>query len=298
MLKGLHFLLTYACNFACDHCFLYCGPDAQGTFTIDQVRRVLEEAAKIGSVEMVYFEGGEPFLYYPLMLEGIRIARGMGFETGVVTNCYWASSVEDAVLWLSSLSELGVSDVSVSDDAYHHGHVEVSPAQLALAAAEKLGMPASSICIEEPRVETSKTQERGAPVVGGGVMFKGRAVEKLTAGLPRGSWAAFTECPYEDLRNPSRVHVDPYGYVHLCQGLSMGNMWATSLSALVASYDPDAHPICGPLLHGGPAALVRAYNVEHEDAYVSACHLCYAARRALINRFPEYLAPRQVYGLK
>lgn len=28
MLTGVHLLLTYTCNFACDHCFLYCGPEA------------------------------------------------------------------------------------------------------------------------------------------------------------------------------------------------------------------------------------------------------------------------------
>jgi len=29
MIKEVHFLLTYTCNFECDHCFLYCGPDLE-----------------------------------------------------------------------------------------------------------------------------------------------------------------------------------------------------------------------------------------------------------------------------
>ena len=48
MLTGVHFLLTYTCNFECDHCFLYCSPWSQGTFTISQVTDVLEESKKIG----------------------------------------------------------------------------------------------------------------------------------------------------------------------------------------------------------------------------------------------------------
>ena len=104
-------------------------------------------------------------------------------------------------------------------------------------------------------------------------------------------WDEFTECPYEDLRNPGRVHVDAYGHVHLCQGLSMGNMWETPLSALVRSYDPDSHPICGPQLRGGPALLAKEHNVEHDDEYVDACHLCYLLRLALMDRFPQFLAP-------
>ncbi len=299
MLTGIHFLLTYVCNFECDHCFLYCGPNSEGTFTLSQVKQVLGEAAKIGTVTMVYFEGGEPFLYYPLMVEGIKIARNKGFETGVVTNSYWATTEEDAQLWLRPLVDLQVADLSVSDDAFHHGDVKVTPAQLALAAARHLGLSSDSICIDEPAVEMStvKDQDKGAPVIGGGAMFRGRAVEKLLEGLPTRPWNELTECPYEDLREPGRVHLDPYGHVHLCQGLSMGNMWETPLSTLVETYDPASHPICGPLLEGGPALLAERHAIEHEDEYVDECHFCYLLRLALIDKFPQYLAPKQVYGL-
>lgn len=299
MLKGIHFLLTYECNFECDHCFLFCGPKSEGTFTLSQVREVLDEAAKMGTVEMVYFEGGEAFLYYPLMVEGVRLARERGFQAGIVTNSYWATTVDDAELWLRPLVELGIADLSVSDDAFHHGEVEDTPARRALAAAGRLGMPSDSICVEEPTVEigVEKEQERGAPVIGGGAMFRGRAVEKLVEGLPTRRWEELIECPYEDLRDPGRVHVDPYGHVHLCQGLSMGNMWEMPLSTLVESYDPESHPICGPLLEGGPACLAQQYDVAHDDEYVDECHFCYLLRRALIDTFPQYLAPRQVYGL-
>jgi MoaA/NifB/PqqE/SkfB family radical SAM enzyme len=62
MLTGIHVILTYACNFECDHCFLYRSPRSQGTFTIGQVTHVLDEAKKIGTVDWIFYEGGEPFL--------------------------------------------------------------------------------------------------------------------------------------------------------------------------------------------------------------------------------------------
>jgi len=77
----------------------------------------------------------------------------------------------------------------------------------------------------------------------------------------------------------------------------MGDMWETPLSGIAATYDPDAPPICGPLLDGGPARLAEAYGLEHDEEYVSACHFRYLMRRALMDRFPEYLGPPQVYGL-
>ena len=92
MLKSLHFLLTYKCTMECDHCFVYSGPYANGTFSLKRIRMVLDEAVKIGTIESVYFEGGEPFMFYPIMLEGIRLATEMGFQVGIVTNSYWATT--------------------------------------------------------------------------------------------------------------------------------------------------------------------------------------------------------------
>ena len=53
MLTGLHFLLTYKCNSKCDHCFVYSSPNAPGTFTLNQIRRHLDEAIKIPEIETV-----------------------------------------------------------------------------------------------------------------------------------------------------------------------------------------------------------------------------------------------------
>jgi hypothetical protein len=114
---------------------------------------------------------------------------------------------------------------------------------------------------------------------------------------PRRPWTEFGECPHEDLREPGRVHVDPLGYVHICQGLALGNVFRTELREICAAYDPDAHPLVGPLLAGGPAELRRRYELPGEEAYADACHLCYEMRRALRARFPEILAPDQMYGV-
>jgi len=76
----------------------------------------------------------------------------------------------------------------------------------------------------------------------------------------------------------------------------MGNMWRLPLSRIVLAYAADSHPICGPLAKGGPALLARRYDVDHAEAYVDECHFCYLIRRALVDRFREHLAPRQVYG--
>ncbi len=163
-------------------------------------------------------------------------------------------------------------------------------------------MPVASICVEEPDTQSLAEGETS-------LRFRGRAVEKLVQNLPRKNWKEFRECPYENLEKPERVHVDSFGNVHLCQGLLMGNMWKTPLSKLVENYDFKKHPICDPLVKGGPALLAERYGfkrrehegehqVEYDAGFVDACHFCYSIRRSLIDRFPEYLAPKQVYGLE
>lgn len=297
MLTGIHFLLTYKCTSECDHCFVFGSPFVEGTFTVHQVQEVLDQARKIGTIKSIYFEGGEAFLFYPLLVESVRLAHDAGFKVGIVTNAYFATTEEDATLWLKPLAELGIADLSVSDDAFHFDEQD-NPAKRAICAAQKLGIPVGSICIEQPTIATKTKRKKGEPVVGGGVMFRGRAVEKLTKDLPRVDWREFGECPHEELENPGRVHIDAYGNVHLCQGLTMGNAWQTSLSTLVQNYAARQHPIVALLFEGGPAELARAFNVSHDDGYVDACHLCYSVRKALLDRFPEYLAPKQVYGVQ
>lgn len=298
MLTGIHFILSYRCTLECDHCFIFSSPSAKGTFTLNNVKEVLTDAGRIGTIEWIYFEGGEPFLFYPLMLKGIKIATESGFKVGVVTNAYFATTKEDAALWLKPLLDLKISALDISDDLFHNEEIKDSPAKRAYSAAKELGLPVSSICIEKPAVEKNKGQDKGSPVIGGGAMFRGRAVEKLTSGLPKRPWDQFIECPYEDLEDPERVHIDPYGNVHLCQGLCMGNIFKTPLSQLIGNYNAEEHPICKPMIEGGPALLATKYNVEHEDEYIDECHFCYTIRSALTDRFPQFLTPKQVYGLE
>jgi len=295
-LTGLHLLLTYQCNYECDHCFVWGSPHQTGTMTLAQVRDIYRQAQELGTVEWIYLEGGEPFLYYPIMVRAAEEAAALGFSVGVLSNDYWATTVDDAVEWLRPLAGI-VQALSVSTDLFHYGEVMSAHARCALAAAEQLGLPTGTIICEVPEGAPGyPVQATGEPVESGPIMFKGRAAVKLIEGVARRSWREFNECPHETLDDPGRVHVDHLGNLHLCQGLTMGSLFEQPLVEIVAAYDPQTHPIVGPLLVGGPVALVERYDLPHDGAYVDACHLCYLARGMLRERFPEYLGPGQMYG--
>lgn len=295
-LSGLHLLLTYQCTFECDHCFVWGSPRQSGVMTLDNIRHILREAHDLGTIESIYFEGGEPFLYYAVLLAGVRLAKQQGFEVGIVSNSYWATSIEDAIAWLKPLAGL-IDDLSISSDEYHYDEKLSRQAQHARAAADRLGIPIGLISIALPTSAEAGGVVGQLPESESGVMYRGRAAEKLADRAARRPWTEFTACPHEDLREPGRVHVDPFGNLHTCQGIVIGNLFDTSLKAICEAYDPDAHPIVGSLLRGGPVELVRHYGLSHAASYADACHLCYESRRALRDRFAEVLAPDQMYGV-
>jgi MoaA/NifB/PqqE/SkfB family radical SAM enzyme len=296
-LTGLHLLLSYRCTHECDHCFVWSSPRGKSTMTLAQVRDLLHQARDLGTVSSVYFEGGEPFLFYPVLLRGLEEAAALGFQLGIVTNCYWATSVEDAIEWLRPIAELGITDLSLSSDLFHGEAMLTNDAQNAQAAARQLGLPDNTITIEAPEgCDAYSTGAPGEPIEGGSVRFRGRAASKLVEGVERHPWSEFTACPDEDLVDPGRVHVDGLGHVHICQGLIIGNVQERPLAEIVESYDPARHPVIGPLLDGGPAELARRFGLPEGESYADACHLCYLLRDALRPRFPSLLAPDQVYG--
>lgn len=294
-LTGLHLLLTYQCTLECDHCFVWGSPWQSGTMTLKDIHQILQQAKALGTIEWIYLEGGEPFLYYAILLQGVQKAAQMGFQVGIVSNGYWATDIEDAREWLRPFAGL-IQDLSISSDLYHWSEQLSQQANHAKAAAEKRGIPVGLMSIAQPEATNAAPAVGQLPTGESGVMYRGRAAEKLSARALQHSWQQLNECPYEDLREPERVHVDPLGNVHICQGISLGNVFHTSLREICESYDPDAHPITCPLLAGGPAELVHRYAVPHAESYADACHLCYEARCALRSRFPEILMPDQMYG--
>lgn len=190
-----------------------------------------------------------------------------------------------------------MEDLSFSADLFHSDEVLSNHVRNACSAARELGIAEGLITVTASDEETSSGVVGQLPPGGSTVMHRGRAAEKLIERLPLMNWESFTECPYEDLREPGRVHIGPIGYVQICPGTAIGNVFRNSLAEIARDYEPDSHPIAGPLLAGGPAELVRRYDLPHERGYVDTCHLCYRAQLALRDRFPEILAPDQMYGV-
>ena len=299
-MKALHILLTLKCIYKCDHCFLFCGPEQTEVFSQNFMEKTISEGAKIPSLEWIFFEGGEPFLYYPLLLRGISKVNSLNLKSGLVSNGYWAVT-GDAQLWLQPLKKAGLNSISISTGDFHDScsgreqNQKNKSATCIKTAAEELEIDLSWLETKEPYINSQGELESG------GVMFRGRAADELTENLPRKSSREFHECPWEDLENPERLHIDPAGRIHICQGIIIGNARGKSLAKIIKNYSPYEHPITAPLIKGGPQQL--AVNTNHKidtgSGYVDACHFCFEIRRKLLGagKYTDYLGPYTVYDL-
>jgi len=263
--------------------------------TVETIRHILNQAKESGSVEWIYFEGGEPFLYYQTMMAGINEAVVFGFKIGIVTNSYWATSEEDASLCLSPLVGK-IQDLTISSDLFHFNEKVSQQSKNVSIIAEKLNIPLGIICIEQSDIQGVSTIGQ-IPPESASIMYRGRAAVKLVPKTTLYPSSLFTTCPHENLEDPGRVHIDPFGNLHICQGISIGNILNSSLEGICEAFDPRTHPIISPLLEGGPVKLAERYKLPCADRYADACHLCYESRKLLRNQYPEILGPDQMYGV-
>jgi hypothetical protein len=266
-------------------------------FTLKQIRNILTESKKLGTVNYVAIEGGEPFLYYPIMIKTVKKAVNLGFHVEILSNCYWATCPEDAIEWLIPIAKAKNIELSLSSDFYHGESWEIEEVKNAVKAANDLKMKVGVIAVKYKDTEVPCPNNiEGAKMDSWELMYRGRAFSKLTEKANKKPWSEFTKCPYENFANQERIHIDPLGYIHVCQGISIGNAWQKPFSKIIEEYNPYENPILEPLVRGGPVALVEKFSLSHDEVYADACHFCSAARLMLRNKYPDILVPDQMYG--
>jgi hypothetical protein len=246
----------------------------------------------------VYFGGGEPFTQYPLLLKGVQRARKLGYAVGIETNGYFARTTAAGIRFLRPLAEMGVQDIRISNDSLHYKNPHNSPASKAVRAARRLGLPTTVVHIPYPVGQPleDKQNRNGYSQVEPQLMFSGRATETLLHGMGTFQEEKFNKCPRTDLESPEKLYIDTYGFVQICPGIAIGNIHEGALDQIVESYNVHEHPIIDSLHGAGPYGLIRDTKLNPDMLYVDACHCCYLTRLALIDRFPDLLGPRQVYG--
>ncbi len=119
----ISFLCTYNCNFFCKHCSVSASTDRNLALPIEYLRKTLDYAYSIPSIQVIVFTGGEPTLY-PHLKFGVKYASDMGFTVRMVTNAWWAESYKRAKEFLDELHSLGLKELNISYDDFHFEYLK------------------------------------------------------------------------------------------------------------------------------------------------------------------------------
>jgi hypothetical protein len=136
----LSLVTTYQCTAACENCCFGCHPKIYDAIPIATMERVIDEAARIPSMKVVVFTGGECFLLGKDLDALIARARGNGLKTRCVTNGYWATSPVAAAARVAKVKESGLNELNFSTGPYHAKYVPSERVAYGATAAARAGL--------------------------------------------------------------------------------------------------------------------------------------------------------------
>ncbi|MBH1939950.1 radical SAM protein [Mobilitalea sibirica] len=292
----LGLLITERCNIACNHCIFSAtgeSRDEAKTMLIDDICQYIDRIANITVREntqfSVGFTGGEPFLCFQELLEGIQHAKRMGaYKISTVTNGFWGSNKEDAFRKIAILKQAGLTDISFSMDDFHQVHIPISSLINAVSICKEL-----DIVITIKTVVTKRSRRLAEVLHDLGDLLLGQKVmvEEIPC-VPEGR-AKFLIPPKDLLYYPGMpakpcfmgmmLIILPNGDTYPCCGtgwsqqLLLGNTKETNFDTL---YDKmKEQPLFMLLREKGPhyfAPYLEAngYSIDHNQ-YINNCDLCH-----------------------
>ncbi len=270
---------------------------------VEDALRYVEEAAELPGMEWISVTGGEPFLLYDEMLRIIRHASELGLKTECVTNCYWATSREEAEEKLRKLVEAGLDVINISVDDFHQRFIPFERVENCYEAAKRLGL---KIVIQSVYSRGSRLRleeiirrlgEEGIRVLGrrprgkalyaiameSGFIPIGRGAEIPREEWPLGSGPVEGPCQVV-LRD---VSISPDGRLLPCcsalgllPNASIGTLTEKGLRELLE--EAMEMELFRWLREYGPLGIAKRTGFGLDPGgYVNRCHLCYEVLREL-----------------
>lgn len=85
----------------------------------ETLRQALEAVLVWPQIPQVHLTGGEPFLHFPLLLEGARLTTELGISAYVETSGAWCTDEDEAVERFAALRRAGLQAALVSCSPFH-----------------------------------------------------------------------------------------------------------------------------------------------------------------------------------
>ncbi len=311
-------MLTYQCTIACRHCLFACRPQNPNVvMSVEDTVNWLRDFSQLDRV--VHLSGGEPFMFYPTLIEASRRAGELGVPAHMIeTNASWAVSDEIVEKRFLELKETGILGMYFSCDPYHQEFVPIKRLRRAVTIALEIfgednitaGMNALNDCSDMITITQDEERLR-AHVRAGGARMVGRAFfalaqyldERPIAALANdGMWGGNSRtenCASAfDPENMWEIHADAYGNIQTNCGVILGNKSKMPTTEILSSEYLQRHPIVSILATEGPTGLIplaQPKGYQPREKYVQKCAMCFELRNFLRPHYPEYLGPAEIY---
>ena len=303
----VEYLLTKRCTGWCEHCAVMTedrNPDRsyEDLDAVVAASTVLYSTGKVTSM-MVY--GGEPLLYPATVQRLFHLARTYNVPTReLITNGYFSRNPSVIADTAVRLVDSDVTLIHLSVDAFHQSriplpYVEQFIAHILGQGFTELFLHPSWVVerghqdhynVTTEQLLTSLVEKYGVRVSqGNDITPAGYNRHTLSDYYPR-----LPDLPVQNCRDipwansPDKVHslrFLPNGDVHICRAAILGNIYQSTISDLIESYDPYSDIILSRLLDQGVEGLVDMVassggQIDPQN-YFGRCDLCADCMRFL-----------------
>lgn len=151
----LGIVTTNGCTAKCAHCLMNCAPGKKEKLSFEQIRKAIDQLKKdFSNIHLITFTGGEPTLLGEDLIRAIRYCTLNSYNTKIVTNAHWATSLERAKKYIKELRDVGLTELDFSVDDFHEPFVPLKNIKNAWEACKA---PASRALLS-PIVMEKKTR--------------------------------------------------------------------------------------------------------------------------------------------
>ncbi len=277
------------CNSRCAHCYPECGPSSRSPWDVETLKRIVREAADIPNLrKVIHFAGGEPFLFFPDMLDLAMYGQTFGFKFSVTTNGYWGNNAAKATEQIQALVAAGLYRIEVSFDSFHQQFIKKEHVRTCLRVLKDNDIRITLRVITTRKHTVDETLRLlttddldGLEVLGSPMVPVGRAAKSVdrseyylsTHGIHSG------QCAHQ-----LNLTVRKDGNVSFCcagsdvtPSLFLGSVYKKSMCAI--ANEAAWNPLVQELAFKGPGVFVepikRAGLEQHiQNRYTNICHAC------------------------
>lgn len=140
--KGVTLIVTNQCTAACSSCCFQCSPKKDEKMDIETAKEyIVNTVESFESISLLVISGGEPFLLGIEFLSSlIEFAKKQNLHTRIVTNGFWAKSLDESKKVLSVLKNSGLNELNLSTGDEHQEFVSIDKVVNASIESVKLGI--------------------------------------------------------------------------------------------------------------------------------------------------------------